>query len=477
MSKKKQLQPQIAFLDEPARITIAARSANGCSLICQRLKPILVGVQYFFQSVNDFIDEEGYRSVNVVTKNEKGEVIAKQALDVEKYGVYYNNMLKEKMQFEKIYDVSEIDKLTLQVQNDKEETVSELPIIMPHTASLPQNKLKIEFIQDQKRRRTLKNTITTDDSSIVTFTLEPVLIGNQYYRQKIVLQSQADGEKLALLETTSEEGRVIDSRELNPEDVCQHHCSEVLEEKIDSQGNRRFMIATINDNNEVICIIEVEPFLPDLQGRRFDQVLEEIIDVQGNKKLTILSHQLSGESMVLKQQIKTRDAIKNKKGPQVTYTINQQPVRSQSRSGSLEKKSVRSAKSDSVEKSKSRSKESSVDKKDVKSVSQAAKQVSELKSSNSPLASSKLSNNRSLETKPLIVLSSVPAGLVQEAGEGGLAEKKDSGQSKADPTEKRKPTDLASQKSPLNYSIGNNTNSEHSNEANINHSNAHDSQL
>lgn len=124
---------QIAFLDEPAKVTIAATSAAGCSLVSYQLRPILVGIQYFFQSVDDYVDEAGTRSVKVNTRDESGTVVASQPVALELCGTFYENYIKEKDVVDRIYDIDQLEKLTLSVRNERGEVVAELPIVLPNS--------------------------------------------------------------------------------------------------------------------------------------------------------------------------------------------------------------------------------------------------------------------------------------------------------------------------------------------------------
>ena len=284
----------VSFLDEPTRVTVVGRSDGSQSIVSQKLKPILVGGKYYFQTVNDLLKEDGTRKVFVFTMNEQGSIVNESVINQEMVGNYYVNGLVDSKgrQLTEIQAEKE-NSVSILVINEQGKIVAKIPV----PAVLPK---EARPTLDAQKRRFLK-TITPET---IRSELRPVLVGNQYFRQIIVETKKEKEPKVVMIETRDEQGNLLSVEDLNPEDLGAIHSTEVVEERVDPNGKRAFRLATINEDGETIMLIEVCPSIPEFGDLHFDYLLEEVIDQEGNRKLTVLSQGADNRPVVLKQVVR-----------------------------------------------------------------------------------------------------------------------------------------------------------------------------
>ena len=78
------------------RTTVAIKKTKKKTTKVHKLRPTLIGAEYYTQIINDSIDKFGKRKATIKTFNEKGEVVDEKPVDLENLGDnYYNEIVED----------------------------------------------------------------------------------------------------------------------------------------------------------------------------------------------------------------------------------------------------------------------------------------------------------------------------------------------------------------------------------------------
>ena len=295
----------LGFLEEPKRVTIAGTNERGQSVLVHKMRPTLIGDQYYYQTINDLFEEGGSRHVSVIISNGNGEIIAEQEIDPKLIGNFYEADLVNQDGNPITENETEIlEPVTLVLKNERDEVVSEFPVRPEISRSTELNMNAIQNVFDPKGRKTFQGTLEMKNSVAIRNDLRPLLVGNQYYRQSVTLSRGEDGSTLAVVETRDEKGKLEDIREVDPNDIGEQFVTEVVEEKVTPDGRRTFLLATNNEHGKTIALVEVSPQIIELASMNLKQIIEEVVDQEGNEKLTAVLPGENNEAIVVKQVVR-----------------------------------------------------------------------------------------------------------------------------------------------------------------------------
>lgn len=291
---------------EPKRITIVERSTKGMSVVTQKLRPTVVGDEYYYQTVEEIVDKLGKRSVTIITRNERGAVVSRVSVDQALIGRYYENKIAEAQQElnKDIYN----RKVTIVVSNERGTVVS-METFKPSIALIAQDNdaPDIEEVFDAFGHR--KSTIASKREKgmvVRSHKLRPTLVGNQYYQQTIDEVLKDNEQKKITLTTRNERGDIVSIKDVDPSFIGEGYYAEVINDLINDLGQRQVTVFTMNDRNETLVEQVFRPtgatsigrkYIEDLEG----EILEEVVDSFGNKKITLLSKDVRGESVVYQE--------------------------------------------------------------------------------------------------------------------------------------------------------------------------------
>lgn len=298
---------------EPKRVTLVERSGTGMSVISQKLRPTLVGNEYYYQTVEEIFDKNKKRQVSVLTRNEKGSVISKVSIHPTLISNYYENKVTE---VEEGLGLNPIEKkITLNVINDRGETVHSQTLMPSMIAENDENYLgDFEEIQDTFGHR--KSTITTSNlrgTITKSHRLRPILVGNQYYQQIVEEVIELDGQRKVTLVTKTEKGDVVTVKPIDSKLIGDNYYSTIVNDVVTDYGQRKVTVMTCNDRHETLISQNFRPTGFTAIGRKYiknleGEILEEIVDAFGTRKITLISKNEKGENVVY-QEIRPSDPI------------------------------------------------------------------------------------------------------------------------------------------------------------------------
>lgn len=268
-------------VDDPARVLSVYRAPGGSVLIRQTLRPTLIGSQYFFQVIDEFVDELGNRIINMITKNEEGEVVATHDIDPRLSGLYQNR-------------VSEIGagsqkKISVSVVNEKGQTVAvenHKPSMNVQIGSVRFD--QVEQINDPRGRKTTVAYREDKEAKMSVVKLKPTLLGNQYYTQMVSNFANEAGTESILI-TRDGEGRLLSEVPIPVERIGSVYATEIVEEFVEN-GERKFTIETRNEDNELVARQTIRPtFFMNIGSNLFVDEIEEVVDSTGIRKVTVMN--------------------------------------------------------------------------------------------------------------------------------------------------------------------------------------------
>lgn len=301
------------FLDEPRRVTLVAKGENGNSIITQHLPPILIGDQFVYQIVVDAEDERGNRRVEVVTKNDEGQVIATEQIDP----AYLTESFTNEVTSDRRLSFNNQPIPTLVTYNAQGKIAAMVPVENLMRKTSRKSLQNCELVVDPRNNLSLQASTCTKHADTLVALLRPVFCGNQYYRQIITTTADEIGNKLSILQTKNEAGVIVDVREVDSQKLSNTQCSELVEERVDVNGRRVFKLATVNDLNEVLAVIEIFVDLNETCKGDYREIIEQIVDKAGNQLVTAVTTNEEGEPVVVSQQV----CVENSNAPQAPVVL------------------------------------------------------------------------------------------------------------------------------------------------------------
>lgn len=102
----------------PKRITIVSYNDQGCSMVVQKLSPVLRFNEYYFTLVKDVVGKNAERVVTATVTDEQGSQVAEVKLPQEKIGQLYETCIVET-----ISEITGSRQLVLSVSNERSQTM------------------------------------------------------------------------------------------------------------------------------------------------------------------------------------------------------------------------------------------------------------------------------------------------------------------------------------------------------------------
>ena len=281
--------------DEPRKVTLTARGGGNTSFWSQKLTPCLVGNHYYCATV----EEEGgvgEKKARLVVREDSGEIVGIAELPEGKGGIYEVSSENRG---------SRGEEGRLWVRNERGNTVASISLV-PRSDDFVASYDKAEIRKDPRGKPALKASRTQKAIQETRYLLRPVLVGSEYYTQVLTQHKKADGRISADITTLDEEGEIIHVQDVEESDLGVDYATLVDPPRIDSTGRRFFSLRTINESENTISQVEIEPLVKLLN--KYEQAIEEIVDESGNKKITIFNRGPRGP-IISSEQLKSSTEI------------------------------------------------------------------------------------------------------------------------------------------------------------------------
>ena len=271
-------------LELPKRVTLVSRNAKGESLVVQKLRPTLIGDEYYYQTVNELVDNVGNRTATVVTKDGSGDILDEKQIADEYVGQLYENAL-----FIKEDSDTKQRHITLAVYNERGETVAVCEV--PSKADIGETK-KSSYKEIINENNETMNCIkeTRKKSTLMRVSkMRPSLVGNQYYHQMVEEFINSHGKRKLTVKTFNEEGRCLATNPIEDHLAADAYYSLIINETIDELGNRKATLVTINDKNVTLLTQTISPTIKDrLADDYYRDLYEEVVDDSDNRKISVI---------------------------------------------------------------------------------------------------------------------------------------------------------------------------------------------
>lgn len=285
-------------ISEVKRITIAAKSSRGESVVSQKLRPTLIGNQYYYQIIDDIIDSKGNRKSFVTVKNENGEVIGQQQVSSSQLGSFHHSavVLNEDPKTRQ-------SQISLLVRNENGETVAITPINLNDSQVSLGGSVSGVFGPQGDRRSTVVSQ-KNGDELIIIHNLKPIVLGNEFYRQTVTEVRKPSSTKLTIT-TLNENGEVISKSKVSPDLAGQSYLSFVADEQIDDDNTRKITLNTLNNKGQLILQQSFTTQLEDiLEDYKAVALLEEVEDEKGGRTLTIVERNPTKNKLTTQKQLR-----------------------------------------------------------------------------------------------------------------------------------------------------------------------------
>ncbi len=229
----------------PKRVSTVFQNHKGETLILQKLRPILINNQYFFQTVEDVSTKKLGRKVVIFTRNDQGQIISEIEIPNSKLGKFYENEVIDSVP-EFIGDKSKI----VRVKNDRGEIICREKI-QPSMLLLFSQK----FEEDLKIDNFKKPIITTTDE-IINHQLNPCQYGNDKFQQiveEIMLLGEC--EQINVI-TKNGAHQIVSNRKFFNKMSSPSYYSAITKYK-NKKGGQKFRLETRNNNGVILCHLDL----------------------------------------------------------------------------------------------------------------------------------------------------------------------------------------------------------------------------
>ena len=291
------LPPSCVNANEIKRVTVISRLSRGGSVVSQKLRPTLIANDYYYQTLEDVIEANGVRKVTLITKKENGEVISQQPIKLSQLGSFHHSLVVYPRPANgSAREARATTDVSLVVRNEKGETLAVTPV--PVCAEQAES-IRGVFAPNGDRRSTITVSRTARNGTLTTHRLRPILIGNEYYQQRIELAIDELGNRKLTVSTINENGEVVSTSRANPNLTGDAYVCYTTDEHVDELGTRSVTLNTVNNKGQLLLhqslTTNMESFLKD---RHAISVLEEVEDAFGRRTLTLISRNQTAASHV-----------------------------------------------------------------------------------------------------------------------------------------------------------------------------------
>ena len=244
--------------------TMNTKKIRGKTIRSHTLKPILVGKDYFHQTVQEIIDKKGQRTLNIITKDQLGEIVNKEQTNSNFIGNGYNTEI--------IADTIERDgkrKITVATKNDRGETIC-VKSVRPTINSVLGEDFFCDFVEKSRGKSCFSIRKSVLGKKITVFELRPTIIGNQYYQQFIeASEDNLDNKKIVVF-TKSQQGEIISKMSVASKDFKgKEFITEIENVQIDKKGDKLLTVVTKNEKGEEILSQKIRPTIFSVLGENY----------------------------------------------------------------------------------------------------------------------------------------------------------------------------------------------------------------
>lgn len=238
--KKEETTMTPIFQENKNRITIVARTNNNRLLVVQKLAPVLIGNNYFFQTIEDFSNENGDRIVTVTTKKDLYEVIDKQTINIDKLGNFHHNIL--------ILPHKNARKAVLVVRNENSVQLCSVSIEVNFKQ---QSNIIVRAIMDKTGMR--KGTLIANRlTQTFDHHLEPFIVGVDYFQNLIQIRLDKNNKPKINCQTFNEIGEIISDCSIQPEFISDGFMNSIVNDFLLTENLRRTIIKISNSRSEIV---------------------------------------------------------------------------------------------------------------------------------------------------------------------------------------------------------------------------------
>ena len=273
---------------QPLRVTIVSRNDRGATIISQKLRPSLINNEYIFQTIEDILETNGERTVTVITRNEKGEIIDEKTIDIEDVGNFYHNYVVHE---------PKLSRMSLIVRNEKGQTISVTPIKNQSVSGNDQ--IEVVLQKNGERRSTIR-TSKLQSEIRKQHKIRPTLIGAEYYNQIVDEVFGADGKAKLTVTTINELGDIVSVTRANPTLIADNYFCEIIADEVEDNGLRKITLATMNNRGETVIQQTFSTSLASLLAdQHYTEMLEEVEDQLGRRKITLATKNSRGATEIV----------------------------------------------------------------------------------------------------------------------------------------------------------------------------------
>ena len=238
---KKKIKVQI---DDLKRVTISGRNDFGDMIIFHKLKPLLIGDSYFFQTIDDIKLEED-RRVFLNTFNCQGQIITSKKLLKKKVCQFYENEVINTTPFFK----GDSAKMIL-VKNEKGEIIQREKI---------RSSLSLININQKSRNllktNNFKKNLIEESEGIKSFILNPVKYKNKIYQQ-VLQEIEIHNEIELILLTKKSNNEIISTQNIDNKFKDENYYSLINE--INIKDKRVLRLETRNNKGKILNSLDLE---------------------------------------------------------------------------------------------------------------------------------------------------------------------------------------------------------------------------
>ena len=269
----------------PARVTIAATTKKGDTYVIQKLGPIIVGTQYYYQEIEDITKKNGERTVSLITKNDMGIIVDKKELEEDEMGDNYTN--------EMLIDKEEFDgdnKSIIVMNNDRGKTIS-INTVRPSTLT----NLGDDDIEKKMTQGNFRKSYVIRDKNSTVHVLQPVNVLGEYYQQIISEALDEFGRKKVTIITKNEDGIILAEDEVEADSFAnKSYITKVENDFINEDGDREVIIETKDEKGETIVSHAIKknlnPFEETTFNKKTDRFRKTTVSTKKDKGLIVRSH-------------------------------------------------------------------------------------------------------------------------------------------------------------------------------------------
>lgn len=256
------------------------------------IRPTFIGNEYFNYIIEELISKEGQKECSLITVDDKNNEISRQRIKTDLHSKKFSVVVeKETVEHDGRY-------VTLLVKDEDNNVIARQKLQSFTAAKINTHNFSDHYdIFDSNGRRITSVSVKQEKDYVFrSHSLNPKLIGSNYYQQNVNEVLGEDGKNRGMVVTSDENGKVIAREYIDEKLLGEFYNNRISEDYFNENKERVVTIDTINDRDEVVSRKTFKPSVSQqMDDETTNNVVLETVNANGDKTVYYFGRNSQGK--------------------------------------------------------------------------------------------------------------------------------------------------------------------------------------